>query len=176
MTDPSTYFKAEISDQTILALHGIFDEQRIQEFIRLVEKKLEKQEKNLKIKKKVVHIMVEILQNVYHHANETCAHSINAYLVISKDGEAYLLSSGNFMPSGEVDLFKQKIEDANNMTQTELKSKYINTLDKGTFSVKGGAGLGILDIVRRSGNKVSCQFVQENNLITFFMLKVKVTS
>jgi hypothetical protein len=79
------------------------------------------------------------------------------------------------MSTEQVRELRSKLDGVNQMSESELKSEYINILDTGSFSTKGGAGLGIMDIVRKSGNKVSYDFIKENALNTFFMLKVKVT-
>ena len=176
MAELSQYYQARSSQDSILEMHGIYDEHRIQEFIRLAENKLELLETDLKTRKKVIHIMVEVLQNVYHHANQSCRNSINSYFVLSREEGTFTLNSGNFMPSEEVERFRNKIDGINQMTENELKTEYINTLDSGKFSARGGAGLGILDIVRKSGNKVSYEFGEEENSNTFFKLKIKVTS
>lgn len=176
MPELSKYYQARSSQDSILEMHGIYDEHRIQEFIRLSEIKLDKLNVDLKTRKKVIHIMVEVLQNVYHHANQSCRNSINSYFVLGMDEGIFTLSSGNFMPSEEVDKFRNKIDGINQMSENELKTEYINTLDNGSFSARGGAGLGILDIVRKSGNRVSYEFGEVENSNTFFKLIIKVTS
>lgn len=176
MSALSKYYPASPAKDSVLEMHGIYDEQRIQEFIRLTELKLEQMGISIKTKKRLVHIMVEVMQNVYHHSNQNCRNAVNSYFILGKNEEGFFLISGNYMPTEEVSIFRDKIDGVNSMTDNELKEEYISTLDGGKFSIKGGAGLGILDIVRKSGNKVSYEFREEENLTTFFKLTIKVTS
>ena len=68
------------------------------------------------------------------------------------------------------------IDEVNAMSSEELKSKYRETLDHGQVSAKGGAGLGIIDIARKSGNKLEYDFKQVNEKYCFFSLSVKVAA
>ena len=43
------------------------------------------------------------------------------------------------------------------------------------LSAKGGGGLGLVDIARKTGNKLSYQFQNFNNAYYFFNLDITIT-
>jgi hypothetical protein len=45
----------------------------------------------------------------------------------------------------------------------------------GRMSEKGGAGLGFIDIARKSGNKLDYEFKDINGKSTFFIINTKVS-
>jgi hypothetical protein len=46
---------------------------------------------------------------------------------------------------------------------------------KGKFSEIGGAGIGLIDMARKSGNKLDYEFKPIDNRISFFSLVVRIT-
>jgi hypothetical protein len=75
-----------------------------------------------------------------------------------------------------VEELKSKIDFINAMNGDELKAEYRKTLYKGDMSDKGGAGLGIIDIARRSGEKINYNFKQVDEYYSFFSLEVKISA
>jgi hypothetical protein len=47
-------------------------------------------------------------------------------------------------------------------------------LNNEEFSAKGGGGLGLIDIVRRTENKIEFDFQKINNIFSFYFFKVVV--
>ena len=78
------------------------------------------------------------------------------------------------MKSSDVAPLKEKLELVNSMDKDELKAYYKQVLSEGTLSSKGTAGLGMIDIARKSGEKLAYDFHQINDTTTFFSLAVKI--
>ena len=149
----------------------------IQDFMCLAEDRLMETERNLKYRKKVFYIAVEILQNIFHHSMRSTHSGIQeGYFFIEKKRSAYVLKAGNLMANDKVEVFRDRIDEVNRLNKTELKKKYINILDKGTFSEKGGVGLGIMEIVRKSGNRLAYHFERLDDFQTYFNLEIKVSN
>ena len=131
-----------------------------------------------KIKKKVYNILVECLQNLYHHIDEddkrTKLDEKSALFMIRKiDGE-YSIMTGNYMSIDNVDIMRSRLDRINEMDQEELKVYYKEVLNNGQMSAKGGGGLGMIDIARKSGKKLEYKFDPVDNDYSFFSLNVKV--
>ena len=60
------------------------------------------------------------------------------------------------------------------MSAGELKIKYLAKLNSTKLSDKGGAGLGLMDIARKSGKKLEYDFENISEKISFFSLIVNV--
>ncbi|MGE3825971.1 MAG: DUF6272 family protein, partial [Bacteroidia bacterium] len=65
-------------------------------------------------------------------------------------------------------------ERINSMTSEELKTLYKEILNNDQLSSKGGGGLGMIDIARKTGEKLNFNFVEINNKYSFFSLNIKV--
>ena len=69
---------------------------------------------------------------------------------------------------------KDKLEDINAMGKEELKEFYKNVLNNGQMSEKGGGGLGMIDIARKSGQKLDYGFMPFDDNHSFFSLNVNI--
>jgi len=126
-------------------------------------------------KKKVFHhIIVEALQNIYHH-KDSLPQKYPSLFIIAKGREgSTTIISGNCVSKTEADKIRASIDSINSMSSTELKAKYLEKLSRTELSEKGGAGLGLLDIARKSGNKLEYDFENITPEVSFFSLIVNV--
>ena len=67
----------------------------------------------------------------------------------------------------------QRIDLLNAMDELELKQAYKKTLREGSFSDKGGAGLGLIEIARKSTEKLRYDFDDTGEGRYFFTFNVK---
>jgi hypothetical protein len=98
--------------------------------------------------------------------------SIIVMVVNHKGG--YSVITGNMISTDHVEILQQRIRQINAMDSEELTTMYRKVLNNGTYSSKGGGGLGIIDIARRSGEKLDYGFVPVDEFNSFFSLNVKI--
>ena len=67
-----------------------------------------------------------------------------------------------------------KIDYINSLDRDQLKAYYKEVLNNGVLSKKGGGGLGLIDIARRSGSKLEYNIREINEGFSFFTLTVKI--
>src|SRR5690606_9676345 len=94
-------------DNIILAYKGSVSEALFDSILQLAENKLDKIELHTKLKKKVFNILVEILQNVYHHfeAKEQGLNEEKSIIfLLYKEDFGYRIISGNHVFNSEVKL------------------------------------------------------------------------
>ncbi len=162
----------------MLSFKGVVTSDLLTSILQIMETKMETLDEPPKIKKKVYNILVECLQNLYHHIDEddkrTKLDEKSALFMIRKiDGE-YSIMTGNYMSLDNVDLMRGRLDRINEMDQEELKVYYKEVLNNGQMSAKGGGGLGMIDIARKSGKKLEYKFDEVDNEYSFFSLNVKV--
>ncbi len=132
----------------------------INSIMHLAEGKLNFFEPRIKIRKKVFKIAVEILQNIIHHdenLNELVYPSFIFYLF--KKGDLYTVISCNRQIETKAMQVFTRIRGFMAMSEPELKKTYQEILGNGRFSKKGGAGLGLLEIIRRSDRNLYCDLL-----------------
>jgi hypothetical protein len=66
------------------------------------------------------------------------------------------------------------LEEVNNLSPDELKEYYRQSLSETEFTEKGGAGLGIIEMARKSGHKLKYEFTKINNEYSFFSLTITI--
>lgn len=165
-------FKGELSPELISAL------------LNLIEHKLELGETDHRVRKRVFNVVMECLQNLYHHRSMTRVDADGAtnreepqgVVMIAHAESGYSVLTGNFMAKPEVQALKSHLDHVNGCDPEELRNLYKNKLGNGQFTASGGGGLGIIDIARKSGKKLEYGFVPLDNDNTFFSLNVNVGS
>jgi len=163
-------FKGDLSAELVTALLG------------LVERKMELIEPDAKARKRVFNVVMECLQNLYHHNQRPSAEEAasegdpHGVVMIAHQDDGYSVLTGNFMAGHHVDRMKEHLDRINAMDTDELRAFYKATLANGQFSERGGGGLGMIDIARKSGGKLEYGFVPFDKDSTFFSLNVNVTT
>ena len=108
------YYTALTGDNVLLAYKGSITTDFINNVLDTVEAKLQDFDEESKIRKKVYNVLVESLQNLYHHIDELPDNFKDEYdikfgiLVISKENSAYKISTGNFIRSEKIKYLKDK--------------------------------------------------------------------
>lgn len=164
----------------MLSFKGVVTSELLTSVLQIMESKMEVLEEPPKTKKKVFNVLVECLQNLYHHIDESPMTEMmvmdrSAIFVIGKTTEgAYYINTGNFIHNENVVKLKERIDLINGMERDELKAYYKEVLNNGQMSDKGGGGLGIIDIARKSGEKLEYNFQQIDDTTSFFSLNVNI--
>ncbi|MDH3710193.1 MAG: SiaB family protein kinase [Cyclobacteriaceae bacterium] len=164
--------------EILLSYRGTVTDELFDTILELAEHKLDQEQTSKQVKRKVFKVLVESLQNVYHHFDDLplTTESFPVTFTLEKDKLTYCISTGNHILITKVEELRNLIEDVNNMDRKQLKSFYRNRLGDGSFSERGGAGLGIVDIIRKSGEKITYDFRRVNEDYSYFSLKVKVSA
>lgn len=167
-----TLFRAMQKDNLGYVYRGRFTQDITDNILALTENKLEKEEQSSKIKKRVYSILVECLQNITRHQDDAKVDlpDNNGLFVIQKHDEKYFITTGNLVMNNNIDYIKNLIETINGLEKEELKDYYKMVLEDGSLSSKGGAGLGLIDMARKSGNKLLYQFRPVDDKSSFFYL------
>ena len=174
-----SYFKNMQVNNIIFVYQGEVTADLVSSVLHMMENKLDGDGEDKKIKKKVFNVMVECLQNVYHHLDaleEVTDGEINdkrALLMIGKEESDYYVITGNYIRNDRVSVVKSKLERVNQCDKQELKTLYQEILSNEPMSDKGTAGLGMIDIARKSGQKLGFDFHYVNEKYSFFSLEAK---
>ena len=94
--------------------------------------------------------------------------------MIGRDENEYYIYTGNFIEYNEVDALNEKLTKINNLDEVGLKNLYKEMLQNSRLSDRGGAGLGLVDIARKSGSKLYFDFNPVDGTRWFYSLQVKI--
>ena len=130
--------------------------------------------KEVAIKKKIYKIIVECLENICKHSEQLEKELRPAIFLLGRQEDYYYIITGNYLYNNEIDPLRTRIDDINNLDREEIRTKYIGVLSHGDISIKQGAGLGMIDVALKSGNKLEYEFIPLKDAISFYVLKVKI--
>lgn len=174
------YNKMEGSN-IMLSFKGDITSELMTSILHIMESRLDNMNEEPKVKKKVYNVLVECLQNLYHHIDEVPDVHVeknnsgrSAIFMIGIGKQNYSIVTGNYMITEKVASFKERLERINGMSAEELKNLYKEILNNDQLSQKGGGGLGMIDIARKTGQKLNFNFVEINDKYSFFSLNIKV--
>ncbi len=177
MLDVYNYYKQMQEESVILYFKGEITNSLLTSILQLVDDRLEHKSEDIKTKKKVFSILLECLQNIYNYQQLKSFENeqlLAAALMIRRTDDAYHIITGNFVENNMVELLKEKIDQVNALDPNSLKDYYKEVLAINDPTPSGGAGLGIIDMARKSGNKISYHFEESENDFSFYSLEVKV--
>lgn len=163
--------------KVILIYEGDFTQETTKSILTMAERNLESAGEESSIKKKIFNVMVEALQNIVKHSDDTNSAETNhhaAIFLIGHERSQYSIMSGNPVKNVNLPSLKAALEHINSLDKDGLKDLYKEIITNTTISEKGGAGLGFVDMARKSGEKLEWTFVPMNDEYSFFCLKVNI--
>src|ERR1035437_6842681 len=143
------YDKME-QNNIMLSFKGDITSDLLTSILQIMESKLDNWQEEPKVKKKVYNVLVECLQNLYHHMDEMTPDQQDkirsAIFMIGKMEIGYSIITGNYIRNEKIPSLKKLLDDINILSKEELKEYYKAVLNNGEMSTKGGGGLGMIDI------------------------------
>jgi hypothetical protein len=168
------FYQSMKEHEISLVYEGEITHQITKAFTSLTESNMAKEEESNMVQKKVFHVMVECLQNISKHADDFGS---NEYLfsgrgifLVAKGKDDYTVTTGNAVENDKIDGLKKMLEHINSLDKDELTELYKKQIKEGRLSDKGGAGLGFIDIKRKTGKNLEYHFLPINDDASFFLL------
>ena len=161
---------------TVYKYGGIINQNIIDEVIFKSEEVLNNNGLNKKTIKKSYNTMIECVQNLYHHSIPKPNQVSEKYgvFVIKIRNEEVEIITGNYLIFNTVNIIEDRINQINVLSKEEVKILYKKVLNNQEFSEKGGGGLGMIDIAKRAGSKLSYSFFEFDEKYSFFEFNVKI--
>ncbi|MEO5569768.1 MAG: SiaB family protein kinase [Bacteroidia bacterium] len=183
MKDIYNLYKDLERDEIILSFKGDITQDLLSSVFSIMESRLEHEDNEPHLKKKFYHILIECLQNLYHHnetmpvdldvpANEGSASAI--FMIGRGEDNCFRIITGNYIMNSNSEELKARLDKVNGMNAEQLRAYYLDKLNTTELSDKGGAGLGMIDIARKSGHKIDYNFNKVSDKYSFFSLAVTV--
>lgn len=155
---------------------GVFSHDITKMFTSMAEDELDSKGEHLTIKRKVYHVMVETLQNMNRHSDELTdvGNAGKGLFMIGHKNDSYYIITANKVSNEKKEKLEASLELINRSSPEELKQMYLQQIKHGKLSEKGGAGLGLIDIARKTSGWHDYQFIPYDDESYFFVLKVEI--
>jgi len=169
-------FKDIEKDDMEYIYRGNFSSSIVAGILALAKTNLEKSEDTAKLTSRIYFIMGEGLQNITRHQElpENITPEENSIFVINKKKNKYYITTGNIIEKQNIEPLTQKLETINGMTREELRVYGRDVRNTTGFSEKGGAGIGLIEMAKRSGNKLFYSFKELSETHSFFYLNTEI--
>lgn len=168
------FYKTMKAHEITLVYEGEITHQITKAFTSLTESNMSKELESNTVQRKVFHVMVECLQNISKHADaftkNDYVYSGRGIFLVSKGQDDYSVTTGNVIDNYKLDDLKSMLEQINSLDKEGLKELYKTQMKEGRLSDKGGAGLGFIDIARKTGKKLAYHFLPVSDDTSFFLL------
>ena len=172
-------YKALSLNEVSLLFEGQVTHQVMKALTTLVEEQLEELNESERTQRRVYHVLVESLQNINRHAgdfqDEAHSHAGRGVLLVDKQDDAYNVTTGNIIANTQIEDLAEFFGKINNYDSEALDDIYKQQLREGQLSPKGGAGLGFIDIRRKTGHPLEYQFVPVDENTSFFIFTSKIS-
>ena len=164
-----------MKERLMFVYRGVVTNENSVPLLMLLEKEMENSEFGFVGRKRLFMFVLESLQNVSKHSNLN-QHADMSLVVYSKTDNGYTVTTGNVLPSANINDLKVKLDEINHLQPDEIRNVYRQMLSTSEFSNKGGAGLGLIEMAKKTGNKLDYDFVPLDEEFSYFILSKTVNS
>jgi hypothetical protein len=163
-------------ENAVLIYSGEFNQDVVKSMLNYTEGKLDSSGIDNLVKKKIFNVMVEQLQNITKHQYiDGEESSIQPCFVLIERDTYYNLVTGNPIKIDTIDMVTSRIDKVNSLDPAGLKALYKEARLNSRISDVRGAGLGFIDVARKTENKLEYDFFEigsEN--YKYFTLKTQI--
>jgi len=131
--------------------------------------------------RKIVTLMVEIIENNYNYVNRLDEQTLNEsnqkpFFSFSRSGDYFKLKSGNPILKQDAQALKKRIEHINRLHYQELKELYKNTMAEGIYDniKRSGAGLGIMKMAKIAKSKINYNMEKINDNLYYYTVEIAI--
>ena len=155
---------------SLLYLSQNFTQSDVDDVVKFVETLNEKPA----LIRKISFLIVEVIQNIIHHSDKNPKGETFAYFELLKNDEGYEIKTGNLLLKEKTEDLDKRLQCVTTSTQDEIKEKIMTKLNDGDFSEKGGAGIGLLSIKKRTdrGMSYNIEYFKEDYNFIHFEIKI----
>ena len=122
-------------------------------------------------------VYIELAQNVRNYITVRSISPLEAMssiIAIARQGEKYAVSSGNMVLNSDGETLLTRVNEVNSLSPEEQKRQYRELLRRDTAPGALGAGLGFLEISKRTSEKLVCSLRRVDDTYSFFTLTASI--
>jgi len=173
------FFRKFEQDNLSFLYQGDFNDELTHRIVRLGQRDTERLQLDT-VNRKLSSIITECYQNVVKHRDEPEIINVTSnkppmFLVRSRQN-IYTIASANLIDSSKLDRLVSILENINSFSSAQLKEVYRKILAEDTIDDKGGAGLGLLEMARKSNNRFEYDFQTVNYYLSLIFIQLNLTA
>jgi len=166
-------YKQMVEEDVLMIRKGDFSQEAILPLLNIIETNLSTNSKWHGIKKKIIYLLIEMLQNISKHGKETNGIR-DGIFVITKKHNHFTIITGNFIDNSNVEALENHLNSLIDLDEAALKEMYNNTLLRQDTVETKSAGIGLIEIMKFGTKKLSYTFTQVNDIESFFSVCITI--
>lgn len=183
LADQIYEFRNMLRNQGIIFCYsGYVTEKVLSGIGEALKQKLQLEDADTKTVRNVFAIFVEQMQNIIRYSaekepadGEQPNNEIRyGVLAIGSEADKFFITCGNKIMRADVDRLDKRLREIQQMDKDELKQVYKNILRAPTEATSKGAGVGFVEIARRSSEVIDFGFKEIDDEYSFFCLKAYI--
>jgi hypothetical protein len=142
---------------------------------------LEMEEADMSTSQKIFSVFIEQMQNILNYSEEKIINDSElekelriGVLVIGEEGNNFYVYCGNKIYNKDEEKIKGRIDEISGLNQEELKALYKQRRKIEPQKGSKGAGLGLIEMARKSGLPIEYSFKKLDQEFSFFSIKVLI--
>ena len=161
----------------IMEYNGVLNQDVILKILNELERLMNNFGERLRITRKAFNVVTECLQNIVRYGDHTNKHETLPAFIMDRRKDCYLIASGNLLSSKKVPQLKSKIDMINQMDRNSIQQAYkeiIRSNLKNKNREKNSAGLGLIEMARKSEGYLLYDFKKYNAQYHYFLIVIKI--
>ncbi|WP_198264743.1 SiaB family protein kinase [sulfur-oxidizing endosymbiont of Gigantopelta aegis] len=126
--------------------------------------------------RKIYSVFIELAQNLQNHSSERNVTDKNSegegIIIIRENDDCYNIESGNLIKKEKIEELAQYIEHLNGLNDSELRKLYKLKLREARNESKRGAGIGLIEMLRKSGNPIAYEMKKIDEQHHFLIITI----
>lgn len=171
------FFNKFSYDRFSLAYMGRFDDELTAALMRTNEMSVQEPQM---LKKRLSFLIAECFQNIIRHEDKpeiiTRTNNKPKVFLIRNIGSKHYIASSNLVTNTKKEELASKLKAINTLSEEMLKSMYMEAFENNEISDKGGAGLGLLEMARKTGSPLEYAFEFVNYFFSIFYFQICLES
>ncbi|XPV75064.1 MAG: SiaB family protein kinase [Desulfovibrio sp.] len=164
-------------EKIVLYFNGPVSQSVVEGLSELAHSKLVVEANGLGSARKIFSILVEQMQNIARYSVDRCDQKdtkiAHGQVLVGRDEDGrFYVSCGNPIFSSDAPRLRGQIEMLQSMSAQDLKELYRTQRRKGPDQYSCGAGLGFIDMARKSAKPLDYHIQPLDDQKSFFSLKV----
>jgi hypothetical protein len=162
-------------DGVIFSYSGPVNQAVVEGFGNVLRERLKRDNIGMGESIKIFSIFVEQLQNVIYYSDGSSDDNLNSgMIIIGNRDDHYFISGSNEVTKEQKERVDDKLQKILSMTPEELKKEYKSARKRDSDEYSKGAGLGFLEMARKSSEPIKYQFEKISENRYYFTVNITV--
>jgi hypothetical protein len=158
-----------------IGYYGRFSQPITNHLLNEIRFSLGQKEANTTLRKRVFAIAVECFDNIEKYYKENPDSMSPAFFSLTQEDSGYYLTSANMIDKAHTYDLSLRLEVLNGLKREDLSSEMRETLLLPNIRETNGAGLGLIIMAIRTGNRFEYFFEDADEKNQFFVLRIKIS-